>query len=118
MNKEAIFHRIDSEYCYCTGEDSVTLRLRCAKNDLESCSVIFGNRVYPKEEIPLTEVSMHKTASGTLFDYYEASVNPGFERMFYFFKISDGTETLWYYQSEFQLLVRHTATGIISCPSF
>lgn len=101
MNKEAIFHRIDSEYCYCTGEDSVTLRLRCAKNDLESCSVIFGNRVYPKEEIPLTEVSMHKTASGTLFDYYEASVNPGFERMFYFFKISDGTETLWYYQSEF-----------------
>jgi len=101
MIKEAIYHRIDSEYCYCTGEDSVTLRLRCAKNDLQSCSVLFGNRVYPKEEIPLTEVVMQKTASGTLFDYYEASVHPGFERMFYFFKISDGTETLWYYQSEF-----------------
>ncbi len=101
MNKEAIFHRIDSEYCYCTDEKTVTLRLRSAKNDLASCTVIFGNRVYPKEEIPLTEIGMHKAASGSLFDYYEATFEPGFDRMFYFFKISDGKETLWYYQSEF-----------------
>lgn len=101
MIKEAIYHRIDSEYCYCTGEDSVTLRIRSAKNDLQCCSVFYGNRVYPRDEFPVTEAPMHKEASGALFDYYEVTIKPGFERMFYYFKLSDGTVTLYYYQSEF-----------------
>ncbi len=101
MNKASIYHRVDSEFCYSTSEDSLTLRLRCEKNTLTSASVFTGNRVYPEEEVPVTEHKMYKVCTGTLFDYWEASFKVPYHRVFYYFKISDQSETLYYYQDEF-----------------
>lgn len=101
MIKAAILHRIDSEYSYLLNEKTAVLRIRCAKDDLKNVSVFYGNRVHPEAVVPVTEVKMEKVASGAVHDYYEATVVPGFRRMFYYFKLDDGKEITYYYEGEF-----------------
>lgn len=100
MIKEALYHRIDSEFSYFTSDGSVTLRLRAAKDDKISCTLLYGERYFPGEFPPFARVPMKKKGSGLLFDYYEAIIKPGYERLFYLFEISDSTETVWYFQGD------------------
>ena len=46
MIKEALYHRIDSEFSYFTSDGSVTLRLRAAKDD--KISVCFYSFIFCK----------------------------------------------------------------------
>lgn len=100
MIKEALYHRIDSEFCYFTKDGSITLRLRAAKGDDLSCTLLYGDRYFPAETPPFNQVLMQKIGTGQLFDYYEAIIKPDYDRVFYLFQISDKNETIWYLQDD------------------
>ncbi len=116
MNKTSIFHRVDSEYSYCTSEDTLVLRLRCAKDDLSEAYAYTGNRCYPAAEVPVQEHKMVKVCTGMLFDYWEVTIKSPYHRVFYYFKITDGKETFYYYQDEFHLQPEKNRTYFYQLP--
>ena len=68
MNKAAILHIPESRYCFAYGKDQLHIRLRTAKNDLESVTLI-----YAVKYDWLTDrktVQMQKQYSDDLYDYY------------------------------------------------
>ena len=100
MNKAAIYHRVDSEYCYALNEHEIVLRLRCEKNDINQVVVCYGNRVWSTVDTIVTEIPMTKVSEGSLHDYFEVTLNPNFRRVFYYFKLIKNNETLYYYHGD------------------
>lgn len=89
MNKAAVYHRVDSEYCYLLDERTLVLRLRCAKGDLKSVSVVYGNRFDRAQPAVRHTVKMEKVCQGLYHDYYEITLQPGFRRVFYYFELEE-----------------------------
>jgi len=118
MNKAAIYHRVDSEYCYLLSEELCSIRIRCAKDDLKSVSVFYGNRCHREAIVPVEEIKMTKIASTTLHDYYAALIKPGYRRMFYYFKLDDGNETVYFYEDEFHTKPSDNRTYFYQLPYF
>jgi len=101
MKKEAVLHMPLSQYAYATDENNLTLRIRTGKNDMDSCSVFFGDRVAVSEPVPVTRVAMDKCASDDLFDYYEADIDTDYTRVCYYFQLNSSKESLFYYSRGF-----------------
>ena len=92
MNKAAIFHRVDSEYCYLLDDKTLVLRLRAAKGDLKGANVVYGNRFeWPQPAVRHT-VKMEKVCQGLYHDYFEVTIKPGFRRVFYYFELEGAGE--------------------------
>ncbi len=101
MNRHAILHIPDSSYAHALTENRVVIRLRAAKGDLKRCILLYGNRVYPAPRIKINPMDMVLVASDQLFDYFEADFETDLDRICYYFWLDDGTETMYYYSSEF-----------------
>ncbi len=101
MNRHAILHFPDSSYAHALTENRVVIRLRAAKGDLKRCILLYGNRVYPAPRIKINPMDMVLVASDQLFDYFEADFETDLDRICYYFWLDDGTETMYYYSSEF-----------------
>ncbi len=101
MNKHAVLHIPDSSYAHALTENRVVIRLRAAKGDLKRCVLLYGNRVYPAPRIKINPIDMVLVASDQLFDYFEADFETDLDRICYYFLLDDGTESMYYYSSEF-----------------
>lgn len=101
MVYEAIYHSTCSEYCHALDENTVVLRLRAKKGDLRKCAVCYGNRVYPKDPVPVRTLEMTIVASDRLFDYFEIEFKTDITRICYYFILYDGTASVFYYGSDF-----------------
>lgn len=116
MIKEAVLHIPLSQYAYAISEDTITLRIRTAKDDLRSIAVFYGDRVAYEEPIPVTKVSMHKCASDDLFDYYEAIITTDLTRICYYFGLEDNDTTTYYYSRGFTSLMNAHRTEYFQFP--
>lgn len=91
MNKAAIYHRPESEYAYLYTADELRLRIRTAKNDIQSISVIAGdpynwqNGTWQKS----ANVVMKKTLVTETHQYWQASLTAPFNRLNYGFILTD-----------------------------
>lgn len=101
MNISSVHHRMESEYAWAVDEDTLAIRLRAAKGDLDSVTLFYGNRAHPADPVPMASVGMRKLGSGKLFDYFEARFKPGYSRVCYYFELRKGSEKKWYYYDEF-----------------
>jgi len=101
MKKEAVLHIPLSQYAYATGEHDMTLRLRCAVNDIKRCFVYFGDRVDQNPVMRVDRKEMQRAASDDLFDYFEVSLKGTYPRLCYYFLLEDGAESLYYYERGF-----------------
>lgn len=97
MNKQALYHKSDSLYSYALSDDCVELRLRAAKGDVASVTLLYGK----KHEFCLNRSSMpvELAASDGLFDYFSVRLRLEDKRLAYIFYLecSDGKS---YYFSE------------------
>lgn len=98
MNKSAIMHIPLSQYAYAVDAHTLVIRLRAARGDLKQCDLYYGDRVDPVQPIRVKRLPMTRTASDDLFDYYEARVRDDYSRVCYYFDLSDGTESCFYYE--------------------
>lgn len=95
MNKYAIYHEPDSNYCYPYSKRGVTLRLRTALEDkFTSISVKYGE----KYTFHLTQkiISMNLKYEDDLFSYYEVNIELDDVRFVYVFIIEEDGQKHYY----------------------
>lgn len=97
MEKEAILHIPLSQFAFAEREDRLVIRLRCKKNDLKRCVLLWGDRVAIEEPMPVQQNEMECVASDMLYDYYEIKIHSPFTRVCYYFRLEDEIESLYYY---------------------
>lgn len=101
MKKEAVLHIPLSHYAYAEDEQTLVIRIRTAKNDIEKCRLFYGDRVDMQEPIRTKEIGMVKVSSDDLFDYFEGYVKDIYTRVCYYFLLEDKMEKLYYYSRGF-----------------
>lgn len=101
MKKEAILHLPDSEYAYAENENTITLRLRTAKNDIIRCILYYGDRVCVEKKIIMTKAIMKKIHSDELFDYYEYKIEKCYPRVCYYFYLENADSSVYYFSDSF-----------------
>ena len=79
MNKSAILHIPMSQYAYGVDEEHVTIRLRTQHNDIETCTLYFGDRACRQTPVIFTEQKMEKVLECERYDYFEAPLEKPYE---------------------------------------
>ena len=95
MIKDAIFHRPMSEYAFGLDEDTTVFRLRCARGDLERCTLWYGDTSSPETPVPVYPAEMRLVFRGENCDWWEAELRGVFRRLYYYFELV-GDERLYY----------------------
>ena len=97
MNPATIYHRPLSEYAFALDDTHYVFRLRTGKGDAESCKFYYADRAVMTPELEFFCVPMERFRTDQYFDWYEIRLETSFERIAYYFELSDGIETLSYY---------------------
>ena len=87
MNKHAIYHRPESNFCFAIDEKTVVLRIRFAKGDkIEGLSVLYNS----KYDIAKTQyrAEMPFICCDGLYDYYSVTLKLNDPRLAYVFEFS------------------------------
>jgi cyclomaltodextrinase len=93
MLLEAIYHRPKSNYAYAYNEETLHIRVRTKRDDMDQVYLLHCDK-YNLHETGFTKVEMSKLASDTLFDYYQAEVTPEYRRCAYLFEFISGEEKI------------------------
>ncbi|TJY41516.1 alpha-glycosidase [Cohnella pontilimi] len=94
MLKEAIYHRPKNNWSYAYDRQTVHIRVRTKRNDVNRVTLIHGDK-YDWHRAGSEQVEMTRFAQDALFDYWQAEVKPKYRRLKYGFRFHSGTETLW-----------------------
>lgn len=104
MFKEAIYHRPKNEFAYAYDENTLHIRLKTKKDDVEKVSLIYGD---PYDHNPVEDswISKQKemmfNGSDHLHDYWLAAVAPENRRLRYGFRLENSDETFVYAEKGF-----------------
>lgn len=101
MKKEAVLHIPMSQYAHGLDEKHIVFRLRCAKGDLKSCTLYYGDTACRVTPIVFTPVAMRVAASDLYHDYWQVVLDSPYKRLYYYFHLNDGTERVLYYGDVF-----------------
>ncbi len=109
MNKAAIYHRAKTNLAYAYDESSLHIRLRTAKNDLQSVSLYCADpyewecadEATNKWEWKRVLLPMTKKETTSLHDYWFIEIKPEYNRFKYAFVVNDGLEELLYLERGF-----------------
>ncbi|MEW9669410.1 alpha-glycosidase [Ammoniphilus sp. 3BR4] len=99
MFLEAIYHRPKDNYAYAYDSQTVHLRVRTKKNDVQKVNLYHGDK-YNWDYISETS-EMIKIASDELFDYWQVEVRPPYRRLRYSFQFLSGSKQVWMTESGF-----------------
>ncbi len=97
MKLDAVLHIPMSEYCHGLDEQHILYRLRCARGDLKTVTLFYGDTACRVNPILFTPVPMEKVASDTLHDYWQVIVESPYDRVYYYFQMDDGVRPLLHY---------------------
>lgn len=106
----AVYHEAKSRYAYAYDKDTLHLRLRTAKNDVDNVKVIYGDPFNwgPKSKDDKTDteyvwkyestehLNMVKEYETDLHDYWFIAIKPKYRRTKYVFILEKGDEQLLY----------------------
>ncbi|RPF54294.1 glycoside hydrolase family 13 protein [Aquisalibacillus elongatus] len=93
MLKEAIDHRPKNNYAYPYDDETLHIKLRTKKNDLERVTLIYGDPFDWTNERPnFYESSMEVAYQDDLYDYWFAAIKTVRRRTHYVFKLEDSSE--------------------------
>ena len=104
MNPATIYHRPLSEYAFALDDTHYVFRLRTGKGEVVSCKFYYADRAIMTPELEFFCVPMEKFREDKYFDWYEIRLETNFERIAYYFELSDGIETLSYYGDCYELV--------------
>ena len=104
MNPATIFHRPLSEYAFALDDTHYVFRLRTGRGESVSCKFYYADRAIMTPDLEFFCLPMQKIREDKYFDWYEIRLETGFERIAYYFELSDGVETLSYYGDCYELV--------------
>lgn len=94
MNEQAIYHKPETEYGYAKDGKTFCLRIRTAREDRPTITVIYGGKYDFWERQLRKEMTLSYT--DRLFNYYRVSLQPEDIRLVYVFEIRQGEDTFYY----------------------
>jgi len=97
LNRQAILHVPMSEYAHGLSETRVLFRLRAARGDLVGCTLFYGDKASRQNPVPFSPMGMTVAYNDLLFDWWEVEFDTPFNRICYYFALSDGKERALYY---------------------
>ena len=109
MNKAAIYHRAKTNLAYAYDEKTLHIRLRTAKDDLQSVALYCADpyewectdESINKWEWKRVVLPMVKKETTSLHDYWFIEIKPEYNRFKYAFIVNDGVEELLYLERGF-----------------
>jgi cyclomaltodextrinase len=102
MLKEAIYHRPKNNFAYSYDEETMHIRMRSKKNDLEYVLLVYGDPyVWKDGEWQYETKEMKRAGSDELFDYWFAEFKPSCRRIRYGFKCVDNEVSVFYTERGF-----------------
>lgn len=102
MKYEAILHIPMSQYAFGLDETHVVFRLRVARDDLKSCTLIYGDRSCRRTPVDYFRAEMEKVCQDNLFDWWEVTLDTHIKRLCYGFHLVDQMdESTLYYGDQF-----------------
>lgn len=102
MLKEAVFHRTGNNYAYIYEKNTLHIRLRTKRNDVEQVSLIFGDPyTFTEKAWDFEKKRMTKSGSTELFDYWFIEIKPKYRRLRYGFELTNPEETLVFTEKGF-----------------
>jgi len=98
MNLQALCHIPCSNYAYAYRENELHIRLRTAKNDMDSVGIYYGIKfIWDKKMYG----KMEKTFQDEFYDYYEYHMKVEDSRIGYYFELQKGDEITFYTEAGF-----------------
>ena len=94
MELTSIIHRPMSEYAFPTDERHLVFRLRTKREDLKKVTFWYADRADMASELPFKPQEMPLVRRDPLYDWYETVLETDWERIAYWFELTDGTETV------------------------
>ncbi|ADH98587.1 alpha-glycosidase [Salisediminibacterium selenitireducens] len=117
MLLEAIHHQPKSQYAYAYDEETLHIRVRTKRNDMDQVSVVWGDK-YDFVPEKITTTKMVVFAKDTLYDYYHVAIKPPFRRFAYAFKFEKGDKTVFLNEVGFKEDEMHSSgVGMLWSPS-
>ncbi|SES22215.1 alpha-glycosidase [Salisediminibacterium halotolerans] len=117
MLLEAIYHQPKSQYAYAYDEETLHIRVRTKRGDMDRVAVIWGDK-YNFSDETITETPMEVFAQDSLFDYYHAEVKPPHLRFAYAFKFEQGKSVVYYNEVGFsEGKMQSSGVGMLWSPS-
>lgn len=102
MLKEAVYHRPKSNFAYAYDRETVHIRLRTKKGDIDRVEIVYGD---PYDWVDGMWQTLRKdmVISGTdeLFDYWFIAIKPPYRRLRYGFELYAGYEKTFYTEKGF-----------------
>lgn len=92
MNYAAIYHRPESEYAFLLDKETMHIRLRTAKDDIEKVEIVYGDPYAIrslKSDWYLKKIPMKKGLSTDIYDYWTISIKEPKHRVAYGFYLTD-----------------------------
>lgn len=99
MQLESIYHRMKQNWSYAYDESTLHIRIRTKRGDAASIDLHSGDK-YGWDKTS-SVIPMVNWGSDSLFDYWEASVQPPFRRLVYYFAIHGNDETVYMLEKGF-----------------
>ncbi|OZB95127.1 alpha-glycosidase [Paenibacillus sp. XY044] len=93
MLLEALYHVPRDKWAYAYDPKTIHLRVRTKRNDVDTVVAMTGDKY--DWDSTYFEITMEKTATDEMFDYWEAAVLPKYKRLSYAFRITSGKETIY-----------------------
>lgn len=84
MNKQAVYHKAKSSYCYAYNENEIHIRIKTAKNDCQKIEIVYGDKY---EWHHAQSKKMNLEFSDKDFDYFTVVLSMDSKRLSYYFKI-------------------------------
>jgi glycosidase len=96
MIKEAIYHKVDSDYSYGINKNEFIIKIRTKKDNIDNVNLIYADKYKNMENKETICVKMNKVATDGIFDYYEKLINIEMICLVYIFELSKGEEKIYY----------------------
>lgn len=117
MLLEAIYHRPKSNFSYAYDRDTLHIRLRTKKNDVDSVCVLYGDKYFRDKWIDMSKQSdMYIIAQDKYFDYWQVEIKPDFKRVSYCFGLVSGEEGMWMNEKGFYREKPQNTSGLFEFP--
>ncbi|RSK26395.1 alpha-glycosidase [Bacillus sp. HMF5848] len=94
MIKEAIYHRPKNNFAYAYDKETLHIRIRTKKNDVDTVNLIHGDPYeWADGSWQYETAPMSKTGQDGLYDYWFIAIKPPYRRLRYGFELISGDET-------------------------
>ena len=100
FDPKGVLHVPLSNYAFSIDEKTLCIRLRTAKHNVKAVHLKYGDTAFRGPLVEFKPLKMNEIASDDFFSYFEVTISNCFERVVYFFEITDLEDRIHYFYAD------------------